>query len=98
LVNILVNLKESRMKTMPLSEVKMKLSGLVEIVRSTDEEIVITKNGTPAAILISPEEWESLRETLAVRSDAALMAEIRQGLDELARGKSRLYSLEELLA
>ena len=86
------------MKTMPLSEVKMKLSGLVDIVRSTDEEIVITKNGTPAAILISPEEWESLRETLAIRSDAALMAEIRQGLEELGRGKSRLYSLEELLA
>lgn len=86
------------MKTMPLSEVKMKLSGLVDIVGSTDEEIMITKNGTPAAVLISPEEWERLRETSAVRSDAALMAEIRQGLVELDHGRSRLYSLEELLA
>jgi len=85
------------LKTMPLSEVKMKLSGLVEIISSTVEEIVITKNGCPAAILISPEEWESLRETRAVLSDTALMDEIRTGLKEIRRGKSRLYSLEELL-
>ena len=31
------------MKTLPLSEVKTKLSGLVDEVLSTDEEIVITK-------------------------------------------------------
>jgi prevent-host-death family protein len=83
---------------MPLSEVKMKLSGLVDKVRSTDEEIVITKNGTPAAVLISSDEWESLRETRSIRSSASLMKEIRQGLQELRQGKARLYSLEEILS
>jgi len=86
------------MRTMPLSEVKMKLSGLVDSVRSTDEEIVITKNGTPAAVLISSDEWESLRETRSIRSSASLMKEIRQGLQELRQGKARLYSLEEILS
>ena len=86
------------MRTMPLSEVKMKLSGLVETVRSTDEEIVITKNGTPAAVLISSDEWESLQETRSIRSSASLMKEIRQGLQELRQGKARLYSLEEILS
>ena len=65
------------MKTLSLSEVKMKLSGLVEAVQATDEEIVITKNGKPAAVLVSPDEFESWRETNAVRSDPALMEEIR---------------------
>ena len=46
------------MKTLPLSEVKAKLSGLVEQVGNTDEEIVITKNGRPAAILVSPDEFK----------------------------------------
>jgi len=54
------------MKTMSISEAKMKLSGLVEVVRATDEEIVITKNGSPAAVLVSPDEYESLKETSAV--------------------------------
>jgi prevent-host-death family protein len=33
------------MKVLPLSEVKMKLSQLVEEVSSLDEEITITRNG-----------------------------------------------------
>jgi prevent-host-death family protein len=32
------------MKTLSLSEAKMKLSGLIEKVSDTDEEIIITKN------------------------------------------------------
>ena len=85
------------MKTLSLSEVKMKLSGLVEAVRNTDEEIVITKNGSPAAVLISPDEYESWKETIGVRSDASLMAEIQKGLKELREKRARLYTLEELL-
>jgi antitoxin YefM len=40
------------MKTLSLSEAKMKLSGLIEAVQATDEEVVITKNGSPAAVLV----------------------------------------------
>jgi prevent-host-death family protein len=84
------------MKTLSLSEAKMKLSGLVRAVQDTDEEIVITKNGAPAAVLISPEEFESLKETIAVRSDAALSEEIRKGLRLLKEKEARLYTLDEL--
>lgn len=84
------------MKTLSISEAKMKLSGLVEVVRATDEEILITKNGSPAAILISPDEYESLKETSAIRSDSALMREIRKGIKELRSKRARLYTLEEL--
>jgi prevent-host-death family protein len=84
------------MKTLSLSEAKMRLSGLVQAVSDTDEEIVITKNGAPAAVLISPEEFESLKETSAVRYDTALTAEIRKGLRSLKEKEARLYTLEEL--
>lgn len=85
------------MKTLSLSEAKTKLSGLVELVSSTDEEIVITKNGSPAAVLISPDEFENWKETIAVRSDTALMDEIRKGLRSLKSRKARLYTLDELV-
>jgi antitoxin YefM len=84
------------MKTLSLSEAKMKLSGLVQDVIDTDEEIVITKNGTPAAVLISPDEFESLKETNAVRYDAGLVEEIRKGLRSLKEKEARLYTLDEL--
>jgi antitoxin YefM len=85
------------MKTMSLSEAKMKLSSLVDSIENTDDEIVITRNGRPAAVLISPDEFESWKETVAVRADAQLTAEIRKGLKSLKAGKVRLYTLEELL-
>jgi len=84
------------MKTLSLSEAKMKLSSLIDAVRSTDEEVLITKNGAPAAVLLSPDEFDSLKETIAVRSDAALMRELKEGLRDLKRKKARLYTLEEL--
>lgn len=84
------------MKTLSLSEAKMKLSSLIDAVQATDEEVLITKNGAPAAVLVSPDEFESLKETIAVRSDATLMREIKEGMKDLKRRKARLYTLEEL--
>ena len=85
------------MKTLPLSEAKSQLSGLVEQVRSLEEQVVITRNGRPAAVLVSADEFERWKETIEVRADAALMKEIRAGLRALKARKARLYTLEELL-
>lgn len=85
------------MKTLSLSEAKAKLSGLVEDVERRDGEVMITRNGRPAAVLVSPEEYESWRETRAIRADRDLMREIRAGLAALKARKARLYTLEELL-
>ena len=84
------------MKALSVSEAKMKLSGLIDAVNATDEEIVITKNGRPAAVLVSAEEFESLEETVAIRSDSSLMKEIKKGLRALKMKKTKLYTLEEL--
>ena len=84
------------MKTLSVSEAKMKLSALVDMVHTTDEEVMITKNGSPAAVLVSPDEFENLKETIAVKSDQDLMDEIEKGLAQLQQKNSRLYSLEEL--
>ena len=84
------------MKTLSLSEAKMKLSSLVDSVYKTDEEVVITKNGSPAAVLVSPDEFEGWKETMAIRYDSAFMDEIKRGVDALRRGKAKLYTLEEL--
>ena len=85
------------MKTLPLSEAKSQLSGLVEQVRAFEEQVVITRNGRPAAVLVSAEEFERWKETIEVRGDEALMKEIRAGLRALKSRKARLYTLEELL-
>jgi prevent-host-death family protein len=84
------------MKTLSLSEAKMKLSALIDSLGVTDEEVLITKNGRPAAVLVSPDEFESWRETLIVRSDNELMAEIKTGLNAIKNKNASLYTLDEL--
>ena len=84
------------MKTLPLSEVKMKLSALVDRVGATDEEVVITKNGRPAAVLVSPDEYESWKETVAVKSQPGLVDEIKNGLQQFKDRRTRIYTLEDL--
>jgi antitoxin YefM len=83
------------METLSLSEVKMKLSELVDRVYSTDGEIVITRNGRPCAVLVSPEEFDSWKETIQVMSSGDLMNEIKSGLSSLKK-KTKLYTLEEI--
>ena len=84
------------MTILSLSEAKMKLSWLVDKVNTTDEEIVITKNGRPAAVLVSPNEFEGWNETLLIRSDPDFLREIKKGIRTLKQNKAKLYTLEEL--
>ena len=84
------------MKTLPFAEARAKLSLLVDRVAAMDEEILITRNGRPAAVLVSPDEYEGWKETRAIQSDREIMAEIRRGLRGLRR-KGRIYTLEELI-
>ncbi len=44
--------------------------------QSHHERVIVTKNGTPAAVLISPEDLESLEETAAVLGDSHAVAEL----------------------
>ena len=44
-------------KTLSLSEVKTRLPELVTGVQEREEEVVVTENGRPAAVLINVEEY-----------------------------------------
>ena len=79
------------MRTLPLSEVKAKLSQLVDEVESRDERVVITRKGRPAAVLVSQDDLESWQETLDITSDRALMTEIRRGVRQVGRGQTVSY-------
>jgi antitoxin YefM len=82
-------------KILPISEVKARLPELVTGVEEREDEIVVTRNGKPAAMLVSYAEYERLKDTLDVLSDPELMAQIRDGLAEIASGKKG-FSFEEV--
>jgi prevent-host-death family protein len=77
-------------KTLPLSEVKTRLPELVAGVDEREEEIVVTKNGRPAAVLVNVQEYARLKETLDVLSDPSLMKQIVKSRAFYQSGKKGL--------
>jgi antitoxin YefM len=80
------------MKTVPLGEAKDKLSGLVYEAESTHEIITITRHGRAAAVLMSADDLESLRETLYWLSKPGIResiadAEREQGVGDTTSGE-----------
>lgn len=64
-------------RILPISEVKARLPELVTGVEKREEEIVVTRKGKPAAVLVSHAEYQRIRETLDVLADPQVMAQIR---------------------
>lgn len=73
-------------KTLPISEVKTRLPELVSGVAEREEEIVVTRNGKPAAVLVNYAEYERLRETLDILSDPQIMTQIRRSKSFYSKG------------
>jgi prevent-host-death family protein len=65
-------------KTLSLSEVKARLPELVAGVEEHEQEVVVTKNGRPAAVIINVQEYARLKETIDVLSDPSLMSQIAE--------------------
>src|SRR5580692_6589634 len=84
-------------ETLPLASVKARFSELVDRVERQQDRVVVTRNGKPAAVLISADDLESLEETLAVMSDRSIAAQIRESEKALAAGE-RGTGLDELRA
>ena len=82
-------------ETLPLATIKAHLSELVDRVESEHERITLTRNGKAAAVLISPDDLESLEETIS-SLDPAAMREIQRSRKEVAAGKT--VSADELAA
>lgn len=77
-------------KILPISEVKARLPELVSRVEELEEEIIVTRNGRPAARIVSYAEYERMKETLDVLSDPAMMRQVRESEAYFASGKKGL--------
>ena len=73
--------------TLPITKAREELPSLVDRAKRKLDQYIITVNGSPAAVLISAEEYESWKETNEIMSDPSLMAAIREGEKELRQGK-----------
>jgi antitoxin YefM len=70
------------MKSVPVRELRERLSELLTAVVERREHVVITRRGRPAAVLVPPDEYAALEETLDIVSDPASLNALLQGLTD----------------
>jgi prevent-host-death family protein len=84
--------RKSRVKKVPLSEVKDDLSRYLR--EAEDQEVIITRHGKPAGVLIgfaSEDDWFDYR----LESDPRFLARIEKARDGLRAGRgTRLEDVE----
>ena len=80
--------------TLPLAEIKSHLSEIIDRVEREHERVVLTRNGRPAAVIMSPSDLEALEDTLDRLSDPEAMKDIVAARDDLRAGRS--FSAEQL--
>ncbi|MGO9560632.1 MAG: type II toxin-antitoxin system Phd/YefM family antitoxin [Acidimicrobiales bacterium] len=73
---------------MPFSEAKAHLSELAERVEQQHERILVTRNGRPSFVLVSPDDLDSLEETLDILRDSELVESLKRSRAEADRGES----------
>lgn len=81
-------------KTLPITKARDELPTLVDKANKLLDEYVITVNGTPAAVLMSVQEYESWKETTEIMSDPELMKAIKEGENDIKQGD--VYDWEEI--
>ena len=75
---------------MPISEVRGNLPELIKKIAGLGKHLIITKHGKPEAVMITPEELE----TLEIKSDPELLQSIVNAENDIKKGN--LYSHDEV--
>ncbi len=84
------------MSVVPVGDAWDHFSELIVEVERTHERVTVTRHGRPVAVVLSPEDLESLEETLDILSQPGALAEIRESSEDIAAG--RTVSIEEVRA
>jgi antitoxin YefM len=73
-------------ETLPFSEVKAHLSEVADRVEREHDRILVTRNGRPSFVLVSPDDLASLEETLDILQDDELLESLRTSRRQAAAG------------
>ena len=75
-------------KFVPITKAKNELLELIRQVEKEDSTIAVTKNGVPAAVILSMAKFEGLIETLDILSDEETMKSLRKSIRQ---GRARKW-------
>lgn len=75
------------MTVLPVAEARVQFSKLVDSAIKTHDRITVTRNGIPAVVILSEDDYEGMRATIETLADSEEMAAIAEGLADLRAGR-----------
>lgn len=82
--------------TITLKELRPGLPRVIKNIDAKLDRYIIVKRGKPVAMMISPDDYDGLIETIEILSDKDAARRIKKAKQEIARGKT--ISLEDLVS
>jgi len=75
----------------PVTKAKSELLDIIRRLETVDDTVAVTKNGVPAAVILSMEKYQGLLETLDILSDPKTIKSLRTSIRQAGRGKWLKY-------
>ncbi|QDZ15972.1 type II toxin-antitoxin system Phd/YefM family antitoxin [Humibacter ginsenosidimutans] len=83
------------MKTMSYTESRARYADVLDSVVDDREEVVVTRSGHEPVVIVSLEDYESLRETAYLMRSPANARRLLDAMERLEAGKGRAHDLIE---
>ncbi len=78
----------------PITRVKRDLLEILKTMRDEDSTITVTRNGEPVGIIMTPNRYDAILETIEIMADKDVMAALNKSAADFKAG--RIYADEEV--
>lgn len=89
-------MEEGIMRTANYTDLRANLKGYIDLVIDDYDTVIINRGNGKGVVMISLDEYNSLKETEYIMSSPETMAAIRQGEEDIKNGKGIEVNLDEL--
>ncbi|MBI2885314.1 MAG: type II toxin-antitoxin system Phd/YefM family antitoxin [Candidatus Omnitrophica bacterium] len=77
--------------TVSIKELRPELPKVISRIDGKLARYIVTRRGKPVVVMMSVEDYESLMETLDILADPKAMAGLRQGEEDIRKGRTRSW-------
>ena len=84
------------MKTMTYSESRARYAEVLQSVEDDREEVLVTRGGRPAAVIVNADDWASMQETMYLKSSPANYRRLLEAMERVESGETVEHDLIEV--
>ena len=84
------------MRTANYTELRKNLKEHIDAVIADNDALIVDRGNNTGIVMISLEEYNSIKETEYIMSNPEVLADIQQSLQEISEGKGIEVNLETL--